>query len=152
MNSRRRSPPSRGRVSKINALPQSRMVRTDEEHIDIVAQGGRRKRFFTPMTRRSLSDNARQCSADAVSSIESVGEDFAVAEMIMVRSGCRCVSEDGSAGNTDKEDCETRRGCWLTVARPDHHANIVALVFFRSRRRIRRNGFYCQSCCGGGSF
>jgi hypothetical protein len=65
------------------------MVHTDQEHVDVVAQGGRCKRFFTTMTCRSLTDDARERSADTVSAVQTVGEDFAVAKVVMVRARCQ---------------------------------------------------------------
>ena len=72
-------------------------MRTDEEHVHILPQRRRGKRLLTAMPSDSVPHDAGQGGADAGRAVEGLGEDLAVAEVVVVWTRCgqarSCVRE-----------------------------------------------------------
>ena len=63
-------------------------MRTDEEHVHILPQRRRCKRLLTAMPSDSVPHHAGEGGADAGRAVEGLGEDLAVAEVVVVWTRC----------------------------------------------------------------
>ena len=84
-------------------------MRTDEEHVHILPQRRRGKRLLTTMPSDSIAHHAGQGGADAGRAVEGVGEDLAVAEVVVVWTRCgQARSDVGEVGKRKQALLEKR--------------------------------------------
>ncbi len=88
-------------------------MRTDEEHVHILPQRRRGKRLLAAMPSDSIAHHAGKGGADAGRAVEGVGEDLAVAEVVVVWTRCgQAISDVREVGNESRRFLKKRVAAW----------------------------------------